>query len=161
MFMPIDPTLLIPMGFKLMTIRIRTKVSQSLENVSNAFDESLFKQLSPPFPKVSVKQFDGSYEGAIVSVELDFLISKQSWISQITKSYASQNMFYFIDEGIKLPFFLKYWHHKHLVTDLGKEREITDEVTFKSWNLFTDLLLYPLLQVQFIYRKPIYKRIFG
>lgn len=144
-----------------MTIRIRTKVTQPLEKVINGFDETLFKELSPPFPKVRVKQFDGSKEGDIVSIELDFLLAKQAWISRISESYSSQKEFYFIDEGVKLPFPLKYWHHKHLITDQGNERVITDEVTYKSMNQLIDLLLYPLLQVQFIYRKPIYKRIFG
>lgn len=132
-----------------------------MEKVINGFDETLFKELSPPFPKVRVKQFDGSKEGDIVSIELDFLVAKQAWISRISESHSSQKEFYFIDEGVKLPFPLKYWHHKHLITDQGNERVITDEVTYKSMNLIIDLLLYPLLQVQFIYRKPIYKRIFG
>lgn len=144
-----------------MTIKIQTKVTQPLEKVINGFDETLFKALSPPFPRVNLKQFDGSKEGDIVSIELDFLVAKQSWISKISEVYSSQNEYYFIDEGVKLPFPLKCWHHKHLITDKGHERVITDEISYKSINLLLDLILYPLLQVQFIYRKPIYKRIFG
>lgn len=140
---------------------LRTNVAQSLENVKEGFNEDLFSELSPPFPKVKIKQFDGSKKGDIVSLELNFFLFRQNWTSKIVDEGSSDMAYFFIDEGIILPFGLKFWRHKHTLKSLNEQTQIIDEVEFRSWNGLASLLLFPILLSQFFYRKPIYKRIFG
>ncbi|MCH7401669.1 hypothetical protein ACFOUP_14570 [Belliella kenyensis] len=141
-------------------ITISTKVEQSYLEVKEGFNQNLFKKLSPPFPPVKLLRFDGSNEGDLVSLELNFIFFKQTWTSIITKDHTDANEFYFIDKGIKLPFFLKKWQHKHRVINDGKSSIIIDEIAYQAPFSWMTLLLYPALYLQFIYRKPIYKKIF-
>jgi ligand-binding SRPBCC domain-containing protein len=144
-----------------MHINIPIKVSQNINQVWAGFDQSLFKQLSPPFPPSKLLRFDGSLPNDEVHIELDFIFFKQLWISQITAHQASQQEIFFIDKGKKLPFFLQYWQHKHrLVAQADGGCLIIEEIEFKTFNRLTDLLFYPILYLQFWYRKPIYQRIF-
>ena len=144
----------------MMNITIETSVEQSMIQVMEGFDESLFKKLSPPFPPVKLLRFDGSKEGDLVSLELNFLAFRQKWTSKITEDGLSEDEFYFIDEGVELPFFLKYWRHKHRVIQKEGKSIIRDEITFNGPNPILTALLYPALYGQFLYRKPIYKKIF-
>ncbi len=143
-----------------MKILIHTQVNQSLPNVWRGFDLKLFKALSPPFPPVIVRRFDGCLEGDIVHLELNFVFFKQNWISTIIEQKTNQESIYFIDQGTELPFFLKYWHHKHLLIEEKSGTKIVDDITFNTPFPIFDYLLYPLLYLQFLYRKPIYKRYF-
>lgn len=143
-----------------MEIKIGTKVAQDYLQVKAGFDESLFKKLSPPFPPVKLLRFDGSARGDIVSLELNFIFFKQRWTSLITDDQTDEKEFYFIDEGTELPFFLRYWRHKHRIIKEESGSLILDEISFKSPFLLMDYLLYPALFVQFLYRKPIYRKIF-
>lgn len=140
---------------------LRTNVAQSLEKVKEGFNEDLFFQLAPPFPKVSIKQFDGSKKGDIVSLELNFILFRQNWTSEIVDEGSSDTSYFFIDEGTILPLGLKFWRHRHTLQSIDRKTQIIDEVEFRSWNVLASLLLFPILLSQFFYRKPIYKRIFG
>ncbi|NVK86192.1 MAG: hypothetical protein HWE21_17835 [Cytophagia bacterium] len=144
-----------------MKFTLRTNVAQSLENVKEGFNEDLFSQLAPPFPKVNIKQFDGSKKGDIVSLELNFIIFRQNWTSKIVDEGSSDTEYFFIDEGTILPFGITFWRHKHTLQSINEKTQIIDEVEFRSWNGLASLLLFPILLSQFFYRKPIYKRIFG
>jgi ligand-binding SRPBCC domain-containing protein len=147
-----------------MHILLKTQVEQPLPTVWAGFDRSLFKSLSPPFPPVDVIQFDGCLKGDIVHLQLNFLLFRQDWISQIVDQKSANEEIYFVDQGTKLPFFLSYWKHHHRLlrsADKGGEQTIVvDDITFRTPFLLTDYLLYPILWLQFAYRKPIYKRIF-
>ncbi|MFN4146802.1 MAG: SRPBCC family protein [Runella sp.] len=143
-----------------MKINLSTVVSQPLDQVWKGFDESLFRRLAPPFPPVRVVRFDGCMKGDWVELELNFLLFKQRWTSLITDQQATPQEVYFIDEGTRLPFFLSYWHHKHRLVREGAGTKIIDEIEFRTPFVLTDYLMYPLLWVQFAYRKPIYRRIF-
>jgi len=69
---------------------------------------------------------------------------------------------YFIDEGTRLPFFLAYWHHRHrLLRAADGSTTIVDDITFQTPSRLTDYFFYPLLWLQFAYRKPIYRRVFS
>lgn len=144
-----------------MKFEVRTKVDQPLKKVKEGFDESLFRELSPPFPTVKVLKFDGSKPGDLVEIELNFLVTKQRWVSQITDEHNTESHYYFKDEGLELPFMLKSWQHTHHIISREEGSEIVDEVVFSSGNRFMDILIYPALLLQFLYRKPIYRRIFG
>lgn len=146
-----------------MKISIQTPVNQSIESVWNGFTESLFTELAPPFPPVNLLRFDGSQQGDEVHIQLHFLLFKQLWISLITENIKTEEEIYFIDEGIKLPFFLSFWKHKHRIVKNKNASEkhqtfIIDEIEFESPFGF---LIYPILYLQFLYRRPIYQKIFS
>ena len=144
-----------------MKIMIQTTVNQSLTEVWKGFDLNLFKKLSPPFPPVEVKEFGGCMKGDKVHLQLNFLLFKQDWISDIIDQQTTDLEIFFIDAGNQLPFFLSAWHHKHRLVKNGSGTIIADEITFKTPYLLTDYLFYPLLYLQFLYRKPIYRKVFS
>ncbi len=143
-----------------MRIALQTHVEKSLPNVKAGFNESLFSRLSPPFPPVKILRFEGSKAGDIVSLELNFVLFKQTWTSKITEDKSNESEFYFVDEGIELPFFLKKWKHKHRIIKSEKGTLIRDEIDFQAPFALMTLLLYPALLAQFLYRKPIYRKVF-
>ncbi|HEY0110143.1 MAG TPA: hypothetical protein VGB67_10975 [Fibrella sp.] len=143
-----------------MKITIRTYVNCPLPAVWAGFDQSLFNRLSPPFPPVRVLRFDGCMTGDVVSLELNFILFRQVWNSDIIDQKETEDEIYFIDQGTKLPFFLKAWHHKHRLIRQGEGTVIADEITFQTPNRLLDYVMYPLMWVQFAYRKPIYRRAF-
>lgn len=144
-----------------MHLKLKTKVNQNFLAVKEGFNENLFLSLNPPFPPVKLKEFGGCAKGDKVHLELNFIFFKQDWISEITFDNTSDNVFEFIDEGTQLPFFLKYWKHHHIVEKSeGNQSYIIDDIKFKSPFKLMDFLLFPVLWLQFAYRKPIYKRIF-
>ncbi|OOG70448.1 hypothetical protein [Algoriphagus sp. A40] len=143
-----------------MKIALQTSVEQSYLEVKSGFDQSLFKKLSPPFPPVRVLRFDGSRKGDFVTLELDFLFFRQKWTSEITEDRTTDLEFYFVDWGVELPFFLKKWKHTHRVISTGIGSVIRDEIEFEAPFGLMNYLLYPVLWVQFAYRKPVYRKIF-
>ncbi len=156
-----------------MKLLLQTPVRQPLAKVWAGFDRALFNQLAPPFPPVEVIRFDGCLKGDVVHLRLNFIFFKQDWISDIidqqTIGMLNHGMpdhpdeIFFVDQGTKLPFFLRYWHHRHrLVRDTQTGGTLViDDITFRTPTLLTDYLFYPLMWLQFAYRKPIYKRVFG
>ena len=145
-----------------MKIKIATQVKSEWKNVVSGFTKDLFVKLNPPFPPVIVKQFDGCIKGDKVVLELNFLFFKQEWVSHIVESVEDENGFSFIDVGVKLPFFLSRWRHHHIIEKrVGGGVAIIDDIEFSTGTLLTDFLFYPVLYGQFLYRKPIYKKIFN
>lgn len=145
---------------------LETQVSQSLPRVWAGFNRPLFERLSPPFPPVEVIRFDGCRQGDVVHLRLNFLLFRQDWISLIVDQQSHANEIYFVDQGTQLPFFLTFWQHRHRLLPVSADAAdgqtlIIDDVTFRTPFLLTDYLLYPLLWLQFAYRKPIYRRWFS
>lgn len=147
-------------NYSMRHITISTQVRQNFRSVIQGFNQDLFLQLNPPFPPVQLIRFDGCKKGDVVSLELNFIFFKQPWESLIVEDDLTEKEFYFIDEGIKLPFFLKYWRHKHRIIKNGKGAMIVDDITFRSPFWMMDFLLYPVLWLQFLYRNPVYKKVF-
>lgn len=143
-----------------MEIKIKTSVGQDYLSVKEGFQASLFKKLSPPFPPVKLIRFDGSENGDIVSLELNFILFKQKWVSKITEDRTTEEEFYFIDEGIELPFFLKSWKHKHRIINTSEGSIIQDEISYEAPFKLLTWLLYPGMILQFAYRIPIYRKVF-
>jgi ligand-binding SRPBCC domain-containing protein len=143
-----------------MKLIIKTPVQQSYQQVWAGFTEDLFLKLSPPFPPVKVIQFDGCQKGDVVELELNFLFFKQRWRSLITDQQTTDSEIFFLDEGVKLPFFLTFWRHRHRIIKNGNGTIIGDEIEFRTPTLLTNYLFYPLLWAQFAYRKPIYRKYF-
>lgn len=143
-----------------MKIQIETPVEQGYLDVKSGFNESLFKKLSPPFPPVKLLRFDGSSKGDLVTLELDFIFFKQKWTSEITEDSTTDLEFFFVDRGVDLPFFLKKWTHKHRVISSGIGSIIRDEIEFEAPFGIMNFFLFPVLWLQFAYRKPIYRKLF-
>jgi ligand-binding SRPBCC domain-containing protein len=144
-----------------MHLKLKTKVNQNFLSVKEGFDEKLFLSLNPPFPPVELKEFGGCETGDKVHLELNFILFKQNWISKITFDKTSDSVFEFIDEGTQLPFFIKSWKHHHIVSKIDDGNSyIIDDINFKSPFILMDFIMYPVLWLQFAYRKPIYKKLF-
>lgn len=144
-----------------MRIHLKTTVQQDFLTVFNAFDEKLFRRLSPPFPRLKLLRFDGSKPGDVVEVELQTGIKSFRWTSLIIEREVTDTEAYFIDQGQVLPPPLRYWHHKHLVTKSGSGAIIHDIITYSTGHKLADLLLFPLMLAQFGMRKPVYRKVFG
>ncbi len=143
-----------------MKLTISTTVNQSWQQVTEGFTEKLFLSLNPPFPPVKLLRFDGCHKGDVVSLELNFLLFMQKWESLITADETGEEHFQFIDEGVKLPFFLKRWTHRHRIEQSGPRTAIIDAIEYSTGTWLTDVLFWPVLYGQFAYRIPIYKRFF-
>lgn len=143
-----------------MEITITTQVESNWREVQRGFTAELFLRLNPPFPPVKLERFDGCLKGNRVELVLQFFLFTQRWVSVITEDGQDNEGFYFIDEGEKLPFFLKRWKHRHIIKSSKTGSQITDRIEYSSGFWLTDLLLYPVLYGQFLYRKPIYKKLF-
>ena len=143
-----------------MHLELTTHVQQDYQTVMNGFNQDLFQKLNPPFPPVKLLRFDGSKKGDMVALELNFLLFRQRWTTQIVEDGVTEQEAYFIDEGMKLPFFLSYWRHRHRVLKDGPHASIVDDIHFKTPLRLLDYLLYPIMWLQFAYRRPIYRKVF-
>ncbi len=145
-----------------MKIKIISPVSLPAKKVWRGFDNNLFLALTPKFPPVKLLRFDGSRKGDVVSLELNFLLFKNLWTSHIVDSGETQNSFWFVDEGVELPFFLSNWKHRHIVQAIEKEQcFIIDEIEYKAkGGKVFDLIWYLPLYLQFSARKSLYKKYF-
>lgn len=143
-----------------MKLKICTPVNQSAKEVWEGFNADLFLKLAPPFPKVKLLKFEGRMEGNEVEIELNFIFFRQTWLSLIEENGENEEEIYFVDVGMKLPFFLKRWKHRHIIRKKVNGSEIIDDIEFSGGNLLMDLILLPGLFLQFLYRKPVYKKVF-
>lgn len=153
---------LFPHPQRCLKIILSTKVQQDYHQVYKGFDESLFRALTPPIPKVNLIRFGGTQVGKKTHLVLNFVFFKDEWISIVTEEGETEEQIFFIDEGKKLPFFLRYWHHEHRLLKTPENKTvIQDIILFKTPTWLTDILFYPALFLQFVWRIPIYKRIFN
>jgi len=148
-----------------MRLTVQSKVGQNYKQVFEGFTESLFLRLNPPFPKVRLLKFDGCKKGDQVVIELNFLLFKQIWESDIIDFQESTEEIFFIDHGVRLPFFLKEWRHKHRIVRVKGNTEdhtlIIDDIEYNCPFWLPNFLMYIPLYLQFLYRRPIYKKVFG
>jgi ligand-binding SRPBCC domain-containing protein len=143
-----------------MHVKVTTQVNQNLASVKAGFNQDLFLKLNPPFPTVSLIRFGGCYTGDFVELLLDFKVKKQKWISEITYDNETNERFEFIDEGVVLPFPFHSWKHHHILIGNAEGCQIVDSIEYKAKYKLMTVLLYPLLLLQFLYRKPVYKQVF-
>lgn len=149
------------LGNTSMTITLSTAVAAEYKAVMQGFNQELFEALTPPGVRVTLLRFDGSITGDEVHILLRFpLIKPQLWASKIVAHGLTADEAFFIDEGIQLPFFLRYWRHEHRVLRAQTGSIIVDNIRFSTPWWLPAWLLYPILWAQFAYRKPIYRRVF-
>jgi len=143
-----------------MKIHLETLVKQDFKTVWQGFTKELFLALTPPYTPVEVIRFDGCKKGDEIHLEIQFFLFKQAWHSIVTEQVETDDEIYFIDEGVKLPFFLSYWHHKHRILKQTEGTLLIDEITFESMHGFGSLSTYPALYLQFASRQAIYRQWF-
>ncbi len=144
-----------------MNIKISTLVSGNHKSVFEKFDRDLFMALKPPLINLDLEIFDGCTKGDKVEMSLGILGIKQSWKSLITDNGTSEEGSFFVDEGVLLPPPLKEWKHRHILENVGETQTmIIDDIYYSSGSVVLDALMYPILYLQFWYRKPVYKSYF-
>lgn len=144
-----------------MRLTFHTVVQRPLPFVAERFDERLFRYLTPPLPPVRIVRYDGQRPGDEVHLELNFLLFRQRWISRIVSARTNPEEVNFVDEGIRLPFFLGRWHHRHRLLAMGSHATaIVDEIEFEAPVPWLSPLLAPALMGQFLARRPRYQSFF-
>lgn len=144
-----------------MNIQLSTKVDGNYKDIIRQFDRKLFEALKPSLADMDIVAFTGSEKGDKVHIRFNSPI-KAEWISHITAHGENEKEAFFIDEGVKLPFPLSYWQHKHIVQKITNTTSyIIDDITFKGPNLIISWLLYPAIYMGFYPRKSIYKKYFN
>jgi len=145
----------------MMRITLTTQVNQDYKTVYARFDEDLFIALKPPLMPLTLQRFDGSKTGDEVHIRLGMWRLTQDWNARIVEDGINDDEAYFIDEGIKLPFFLKTWRHRHRILRADSGAIIIDDIHYTTPTWLTDYLMYPIMWLQFAARKPVYRRYFS
>ncbi len=143
-----------------MKLTITTAVAADYRTVFAGFNRELFLALNPPFPKVTLLKF-GMQKGDEVALRIGAGPIGFRWVSKITDSYETEGEIGFVDEGVELPLILQHWRHRHRIVEQPQGTLIVDEIEYEARPRILSGLLYPLLWLQFYYRKPIYRRFFG
>lgn len=143
-----------------MKIKIISTVKTNFQQVAGGFNEKLFRFLLPSEKIARLIRYDGEKTGGIIHIRFSFPWASD-WISKITDSKKQTNEYYFIDKGVKLPFGLKQWTHKHIIKRISTEESmIVDEIDFSTGFNLTDFLVYPFLYFAFLPRKRSYRKYF-
>ena len=143
-----------------MKLLLKSKVKGHYKKVMQAFDRNLFEALKPPIGRMEILEFTGSEKGDRVHVQFLSPV-KTEWISDIIEHGSNDKRAWFVDRGIKLPWPLETWEHRHIVERVDEDHSmIIDDITFTGSNLFLSLLLYPAIFLGFYPRKKIYQQYF-
>lgn len=143
-----------------MNISISTKVQQDYKTVYSRFDVYLFKKLKPWLAGLKVIRFDGCNKNDEIHVELNILGFKHFWKAIVIENHIDEYEIYFVDTGLLLPKPLKIWRHEHKIVKFIDNCIIIDNIAFSTNNFLLDLLLYPILYLQFYLRKRVYRSYF-
>ena len=144
-----------------MKIRFETQVRGYYTEVMKRFDRDLFEALKPKQGDMEILEFTGSETGDRVHIRFNSPLSME-WVSDIVDHGMDAEKAYFIDEGVKLPYPLGFWRHKHIVKKLDEDHSmIIDDIEYKARLAFMTPLLYPALYAAFYPRKKVYQSYFG
>ena len=114
------------------------------------------------YKRQKLLRFDGCRPGDVVQLELQLGVKKAFWESHITAAETSDTLCYFVDEGRRLPLRLHTWQHTHGMAAAGPGRcRISDELAFSTRPGWWGYVLYPGFYLLLLYRKPIYRQVFG
>ncbi len=143
----------------MLSYSITTPIQAPISHVKELFTADLLLNLSPPFPRVALQRFDGCKKEDNVVLVIHLIFLKLTWSSLITEDLETEQEWYFIDRGVKMPFGLQFWQHKHRVKKTSEDTcEIIDEISFDTHHAFLNYLLFPFLWGMIFYRKPFYKK---
>jgi ligand-binding SRPBCC domain-containing protein len=143
----------------MLSFTLSSPVKAPLSHIKELFTSNLLLKLSPPFPQVSLERFDGCKKDDQVILKINLLLTKLTWSSLITAENNTTEEWYFVDEGVEMPFGLRFWRHKHRVIEVNPLHSlIIDEISFDTGMTFLNYLLFPFLWGMIFYRKPLYKK---
>ena len=143
----------------MLSFTLSSPVKAPLSYIKEHFTSDLLLKLSPPFPQVSLERFDGCKKDDQVILKINLLLTKLTWSSLITAENNTTEEWYFVDEGVEMPFGLRFWRHKHRVIEVNPLHSlIIDEISFDTGMTFLNYLLFPFLWGMIFYRKPLYKK---
>ena len=144
-----------------MKIYFETVIDKNVESIKKNFTQDLFLALSPPGLRIKLEQFDGCKTGDIVHLKIQSFGLTQTWMSRITEESNSDNQWFFVDEGVQLPWPLKSWKHVHRVKKINENQSaIIDDITFSSGHHILDIPLKPFLWLTFAVRPSRYRKFF-
>lgn len=138
---------------------LQTTINATIDQVWKQFDKELLEKLSPPFPFIKISTFDGCEVNDKVVIDMNFVFLKTSWSSLIIENQISDTEKFFTDKGIKMPFGLTHWKHKHGLKKVDDRTIIIDSIEFHTKYIILDYLLFPLFYGMIVYRKPLYKKL--
>ena len=143
-----------------MNLVLCTPVQGNYKKVMAAFDRQLFEAIKPPIGKMEILEFTGSKKGDKVHIQFHSP-AKAEWISDIVEDEVTEERAWFVDVGVKLPWPLATWTHRHIVERVDDQNSmIIDDITFSANNFILSLLLYPAIFLGFYPRKKIYQAYF-
>ena len=143
-----------------MNIILKSPVKGNYKKVMAAFDRRLFEALKPPFGVMEIVAFTGSKKGNKVHLQFRSPI-KAEWISDIVEDGLTDQRAWFVDVGVKLPWPIATWTHRHIVEKVDDQHSmIIDDMTFTGSNAILSLFLYPAIFLGFYPRKKIYQNYF-
>ena len=138
-----------------MNLYFKTKIQNNFELTVKHFNQDLFIALKPPLLPLDILRFDGVNQGDQFHLKL----GPQNWIGKVISSFQNEQEFEFIDVGIKLPFPLKEWRHKHSVLKQDKNNcIIVDDISYSTNNKIVDYIIFPGMWLMFRLRGPLYKK---
>jgi len=143
-----------------MNLVLRTPVRGNYKKVMAAFDRQLFEALKPPIGEMEILEFTGSKKGDKVHIQFHSPI-KAEWISDIVEDEVTEERAWFVDVGVKLPWPLATWTHRHIVERVDDQNSLViDDISFSGNNIILSLFLYPAIFLGFYPRKKIYQEYF-
>ncbi len=147
-----------------MRFQILTRVKGDHREVFRQFDQNLLLQLNPPGVRLQILDFqEPDVPGGRIKLRVTILGSiRQDWENEFSQYELSDRECHFVDEGVLMPFPIRKWRHDHRILADGPGRAIiNDDITFKTGFFLMDWMMFPILWLQFRYRRPIYRRKFG
>ena len=144
-----------------MNLKIKIFLPYNPDKIYAHFTKDLFLALNPPFSGIKLLRYDGSRPGNFIKLQIGPALFNLKWGSKITEENLSEKLIWFQDEGKVLPFFLSSWQHKHIIESAENGSYIIEDINYKTGTFLSDILFYPLLYLQFAYRKYAYPRYFS
>jgi ligand-binding SRPBCC domain-containing protein len=144
-----------------MNLLFETIIDRNLKAVKSLFNRDLFLELTPPGVKVDLERFDGCSPGHEVHLNIYSFGIGQKWISKITAEQSTDQEWFFIDEGVTIPWPLAKWKHIHRVISIDdKTCKIVDDINFSCTYSWMNPFFYPVLWASFAVRPARYQKFF-
>lgn len=144
-----------------MIFRMEIPVQAAPNTVREGFTRSLFEALRPPGIKLRIDRYDGNNPGDSIHLTAGVLFVRFRWESLITAQWEKDGEWGFEDQGVKLPFFLKSWTHRHLVQSMPKGSVIIEDVQYEPRRKWMRFFARILVNLQFHPRPKVYRKYFG
>jgi ligand-binding SRPBCC domain-containing protein len=141
-------------------IFVRCRVHSTFQKVVDGFNRQLLESLSPDLMQLRILRYDGQKTGDCFTMQMGPPLLNIRWEGRVTAAGQTPATFWFEDEGLKLPFPLKAWRHRHVVRKAGDEAVIMDIVSYTTGNRILDILCFPFLKAMFRGRIKKYQRYF-